>query len=150
MKYIIEMSRQETEQAINNGTLLRLLQGQEPIGTGIPVSGSTDLAEVPATVEKGSGKDTSASVQEESLAPIHITEPVMRDVAAPETPQVATVAATYSLDDLASAAMGLMENGLQLQLQELLKEYGVEALPQLPKEQYGAFATALRGMGAKI
>ena len=36
-------------------------------------------------------------------------------------------------------------------VQKLLKEgFGVDALPQLPKEQYGAFATALREMGAQI
>ena len=57
---------------------------------------------------------------------------------------------TYTLDDLANAAMTLMDKGMQTQLQNLLAEYGVEALPALPKNQYGNFATALRGMGANI
>ena len=46
--------------------------------------------------------------------------------------------------------MTLMDKGMQAQLQELLAGYGVEALPALPKDQYGNFATALRGMGANI
>lgn len=46
--------------------------------------------------------------------------------------------------------MTLMDSGRQADLQGLLKTFGVEALPALPKEQYGAFATALRGMGAQI
>lgn len=57
---------------------------------------------------------------------------------------------SYSMDDLARAAMTLMDSGRMNDLQALLRSFGVEALPALPKEQYGAFATALRGMGARI
>ena len=55
----------------------------------------------------------------------------------------------YTLDDLARAAMPLMDTHMA-DLQRLLQSFGVEALPNLPKEQYGAFATALRGMGGRI
>lgn len=75
-------------------------------------------------------------------------DPVM--VSAPPTQQVPTSTVTYTLDNLASAAMTLMDKGMQVQLQELLASFGVEALPQLPVTQFGAFATALRGMGAQI
>ena len=54
------------------------------------------------------------------------------------------------MDDLARAAIPLMDAGGQQALVGLLSQFGVSALPELPKEQYGAFATALRGMGAKI
>lgn len=67
-----------------------------------------------------------------------------------QTAAVPTSGTTYTLDDLAGAAMLLMDRGMQVQLQELLARYGVEALPMLPPEQYGNFATALRGMGAQI
>ena len=64
---------------------------------------------------------------------------------------VPTSTVAYTMDDLARAGMTLMDCGKQAELQKLLKEgFGVDALPQLPKEQYGAFATALRGMGAQI
>lgn len=63
---------------------------------------------------------------------------------------VPTSAPTYTLDDLARAAMGLMDSGRQIDLQQLLARFGVEALPLLPQQQYGAFATALREMGAQI
>lgn len=64
---------------------------------------------------------------------------------------VPTSTVAYTMDDLARAGMSLMDCGKQAELQKLLKEgFGVDALPQLPKEQYGAFATALRGMGAQI
>ena len=67
----------------------------------------------------------------------------------PVTP-VPTTERTYTLDELANAAMTLMDKGMQSQLQELLASYGVEALPALPKNLYGNFASALRGMGANI
>ena len=70
--------------------------------------------------------------------------------AVPVQSAVPTSAVSYTLDDLARAGMTLMDSGRQADLQGLLKTFGVEALPALPKEQYGAFATALRGMGAQI
>lgn len=57
---------------------------------------------------------------------------------------------SYNMDDLTRAAMTLMDAGKQSDLQALLASFGVESLPQLPPEQYGAFATGMRGMGAKI
>lgn len=63
---------------------------------------------------------------------------------------VPTAAHEYTQDDLARAAMQLMDKGGMQQLQQLLAGYGCETLQQLPKEQYGNFATALRGMGAQI
>lgn len=68
---------------------------------------------------------------------------------APASP-VPTTAVSYTIDDLARAAMTLMDSGRQGELQNLLAGFGVEALPQLPQAQYGAFATQLREMGAKI
>ena len=54
------------------------------------------------------------------------------------------------MDDLATAASTLLDSGRMAELQNLLRSFGVESLPALPQEQYGAFATALRGMGARI
>lgn len=79
-------------------------------------------------------------------APVQQSVPVQQ----PAPTSVPTATPNYTLDDLASASMQVMDKGGQAQLQELLAGYGVETLPQLPKEQYGNFATALRGMGAQI
>lgn len=79
--------------------------------------------------------------------PVQTAAPVQ---VAPVAPVIPTVEHTYTLDELANAAMTLMDKGMQNQLQELLASYGVEALPALPREMYGNFATALRGMGANI
>lgn len=63
---------------------------------------------------------------------------------------VQTATPSYTADDLARAAMTLMDSGRQGDLINLLAQFGTEALTQLPQEQYGAFATALRGLGAPI
>lgn len=63
---------------------------------------------------------------------------------------VPTSAQTYTMEQLAVAATGLMDQGHREKLVQLLAQFGVNALTVLPKEQYGAFATALRAMGAKI
>lgn len=70
--------------------------------------------------------------------------------AAPVPAAVPTATASYTLDDLARAAMPLMDAGRQAELQQLLQLFGVEALPALQPGQYGAFATKLREMGAQI
>ncbi|MBT2743228.1 hypothetical protein [Bacillus sp. ISL-77] len=60
---------------------------------------------------------------------------------------VPTSAPSYSMDQLAVAATQLMDAGRQPELLSLLASFGVPSLMALPKEQYGAFATQLRGMG---
>lgn len=70
----------------------------------------------------------------------------------PPATQAAPTATTpgFTYDDLARAASSLMDAGKQQQLLDLLGQFHVPALTQLSKEQYGAFATALRQMGAQI
>lgn len=74
--------------------------------------------------------------------------PVQQATPAPQP--VPTSAKIYTTDELSRAAMGLMDAGRQNDLIGLLQQFGVRSLPDLPQEQYGAFATALRGLGAQI
>lgn len=79
--------------------------------------------------------------------------PVQQAPVAPPPVQqapVQTAAPSYTADDLAWAAMTLMDSGRQGELINLLEQFGTDALTHLPQEQYGAFATALRGLGAPI
>ena len=81
--------------------------------------------------------------------------PVQQSTSAPQTAPtttnpVQTSTTDYTMDDLANAAMTLMDAGRQGDLLNLLAQFGVDALPSLPQEQFGAFATALRGLGAQI
>lgn len=92
---------------------------------------------------------TESAVSQAPAAPP--TQPAPQP-SAPVTPQapVPTTEHSYTAEELQMAAVTLVDKGMMAQLQELLNRFGVNALPALPKEQYGAFATALRGMGAQI
>lgn len=102
----------------------------------------------------GKGTGTEESTQEEKgsyavpTQPTY-TAPTQPTYTAPTQP-VSTSAPTYTPDELARAAMTLMDSGRQRELIGLLQTFGVSSLPELRPEQYGGFATALRGLGAQI
>ena len=105
----------------------------------------------------GAGGDTVAATAplvqniqpqvQNAQAPV---QPPVQNAQAQPAAAVPVTAAQYTLDDLARAGMTLMDAGRQADLQGLLSRFGVEALPMLEPGQYGAFATALREMGAQI
>lgn len=110
---------------------------------GIPVTPIKPVQSAPVTpVAQPAPATLVQTTPAEQTVPVTPAQPAMSTVPTTER--------TYSLDELANAAMTLMDKGMQNQLQELLASYGVEALPALPREMYGNFATALRGMGANI
>lgn len=61
-----------------------------------------------------------------------------------------TGAPTYTPGQISRAGASLVDAGKMQQLLELLGRYGVQAVTQLQPEQYGAFATELRALGAQI
>lgn len=63
---------------------------------------------------------------------------------------VPTSAPAYTMDQLAVASTQLMDAGKRNELLQLLSTFGVAALTSLPTDQYGAFATKLRELGANI
>jgi len=69
---------------------------------------------------------------------------------APAQASVPVAAQQYTLEQLAVAATQLMDAGRQPDLLNMLAAFGVQAVNQIPKEQYGAFATQLRALGARI
>ena len=77
-----------------------------------------------------------------------VPETPAQQQAAPQA--VPTSAPSYTMDQIAVASTRLMEKGLRAELLQLLSSFGVQALTSLPQEQYGAFATKLREMGANI
>ncbi len=110
---------------------------------------------VPAVTEPAAPVQLKAPMQQPSqqLQPGQTPQPIQPSQGQAVQPLQASVPTTttgYTLDDLARAAMTLMDAGRQQELLGLLSQFGVDSLPALPQTQYGAFATALRGMGAQI
>lgn len=83
------------------------------------------------------------------VAPAPAPTPVAPVQAAP-APAVPVTAPTYTLDQIAKAGANLVDAGKMEQLLGLLTKYGVQAVTQLTPDQYGAFATELRALGAQI
>ena len=61
-------------------------------------------------------------------------------------------APTFTLAEISKAGADLISAnpGLLPKVNELLAQYGIQTLDKLKPDQFGAFATALRGLGAKI
>ena len=70
------------------------------------------------------------------------------NTAAPAVP--VSSAPSYTLDQISRAGASLVDAGKMQQLLQLLSRYGVQAITQIQPEQYGAFATELRALGAQI
>ncbi|MFL0197361.1 hypothetical protein ACJDU8_17600 [Clostridium sp. WILCCON 0269] len=93
---------------------------------------------------------TPPSAPIQPVQPVTQPQPTQQQMPPVANTAVPTAIQTYTMDQLALAATQLMDAGKQVQLQQLLASFGVQALTFLPKEQYGAFATQLRAMGAQI
>lgn len=130
MKFIIELSAQEAA-----------------------IAEERNIFEDLALIEKKAGEGTEPAIEAPASMPVEPTVPVQNPQPQPaELPvsAVPTEAATYTQNDLALAASALMDAGKQTELLGLLQKYGVQSLVELKQEQYGAFATDLRSLGAKI
>lgn len=119
--------------------------------TPVPVDVPALTISVPVQSESALSQAAAAPAQpivtqQLAVAPASTPSPSQ----APVQTAVPTTAQSYSADDLARAAMTLMDAGRMNDLQALLAQFGITSLPELPESQRGAFATALRGMGAKI
>ena len=97
-------------------------------------------------------QSTPGTAAPSAPAPAAPTVPVAETAAAPaQMPPVPLAdAPTYKLDDITTAGADLAQAGKTNELVALLGQFGVQACTQLKPEQFGAFATALRGLGAAI
>lgn len=106
--------------------------------------------------EANTGAATAAQATQDPAPNMTLLmQPATQPAPAPQTPPtqpaaVPTTEHTYTAEELQAAAVTLVDKGMMAQLQEMLHQFGVSSLPELPAEKYGAFATALRGMGAQI
>ncbi len=120
----------------------------QPAAPVAPVQATAPVTPVQAATPVASAQPAVPTAPAQSVTPVAPTQATV-----PTTPVQATVpttSVTYTPDDLARAAFALMDSGRQQELIGLLQQFGVNAIPELKPEQFGAFATALRGMGAQI
>lgn len=152
----ITISAPELAQAINN--LAAALIGAKPQQTApapvpqpqgyapanpTPAATSAVTAQTNAPVAPQAGP-TSAPPSNPTTAPAS-TYP-----SNPPTGVPVTAPPQYTIDQIMKAGATLMDAGRVDDLMNLLHSFGVMAVTDLKPEQLGAFATALRQLGAKI
>ena len=108
---------------------------------------------------------TAAPAAQTAAPAAQAAAPATQQTAAPTAPAPASVAAPmnypapgvplaqppkYTVDQIMAAGAMLMDAGKVNELMNLLHSFGVRAVMDLKPEQLGAFATALRELGAKI
>lgn len=77
--------------------------------------------------------------------------PVAQNTAPAASPVPTTTAApTYTMEQLAVAATGLIDAGKMQDVQNTLAALGAQTLMDLPQEKYGEFASAIKAIGAVI
>lgn len=127
-----------------------LRQPQMPAPVAPAVNPPTAPASVPGPVPTAAAPAPVPT----SAAPAPMTGPTAPPTnpapPAPAAPAVPVTAPTYTLDQIAKAGASLVDAGKMEQLLGLLGKYGVAAVTQLSPDQYGAFATELRALGAQI
>lgn len=154
MEITVKIQAPELASAIK--TLAAALGGKSntvSLGEEIPrVSMPITQNQTPAHQEKPNQVQQGTHVQQPQAVPTaQYQAPPVQQPAPQQQPQtVPTSAPSYTMDQLAVAATQLMDAGRQQDLLNLLSSFGAQSLMALPKEQYGAFATKLREMGAKI
>ena len=128
----VSIAGQNNNGSVFGATINNLLDAPAPAEQLSPVSGAP--ADIPIT-----------PAMPFAMPPTQ--QPVLQT---PVPALIPTSAPTYTMEQLAVAATQLVDAGRRTELVSLLASFGVQALTALPKEQYGAFATQLRAMGAKI
>ncbi|MDF2513711.1 MAG: hypothetical protein K0S04_3577 [Herbinix sp.] len=87
-------------------------------------------------------------------APIHPNIPAQQNMPGQLAPQgqvpTSHTAQNYTQDQIAVAMTSLCDAGKYDAVMGILSQFGAETLMQVPKDQYAALATLLRGAGANI
>ena len=125
-------------------SLAKLIGATEEIKPGAVNAQATTQATMPVT------QTPASMVPAVPVAPVQNPTPHTAPVAPPAPTVPVAGAPSYTIDQLAVAGAALVDAGKMEQLLALLAKYGVAAVTQLRPEQFGAFATELRALGAQI
>ena len=98
---------------------------------------------------------TAPTVNVATDAPVQtVTAPAQTPVTAPaQTPVTAPVyqeVKKYTLPEIQAALAPLLDAGKAAELQQLMTQFGVQYLGQVPEERYPELVNAIRGLGARI
>lgn len=143
----LEMNQPISAAELPGQTQMNIPQ-QTTVDTNPSVQSVTPVPTQGAPVVQPTAVPVVSQYNAQQVPPTPVQQNIPPVQAAPTT--VPTATATYTLQQLALAGTQLVDAGRRDEVLALLSAFGVNALTELPKEQYGAYATKLREMGAKI
>lgn len=113
-----------------------------------------DAAKVAPAVQQAVAP-TATTTTVPNTPPVQDIQPVPTTQTAQVAPTVspvptATATPTYTMEQLAVAATGLIDAGKMQDVQNTLAALGAQTLMDLPQEKYGEFASAIKAIGAVI
>lgn len=139
IKITVRIEAPEIVQALNN--LANALKAspfvqstQQVSAPAIPTATAPALPTIPTTTAPALPAVPTATV------PVTSNTPVVPTAQAPQ----------YTLEQIVNAGASLMDAGKINELRTLINTFNVNAVTNLKPEQYGAFATELRKLGAQI
>lgn len=133
--------------AINNLAEVLGKLGAEKTNTPAADAG-VSKAPAPVIPLHTTATEAASAVAEAYTVPaVPVTPPATQ---APAAPAIPTAAPQYTLEMISAAGSALIDAGKMEQLLTLLGKYGVDNLTALKPDQYGAMATDLRALGARI
>ena len=90
---------------------------------------------------------TAPSVNVATDTPVQTAAaPVQTAVTAPVSQEVKK----YTLPEIQAALAPLLDAGKAVELQQLMTQFGVQYLGQVPEDRYPELVNAIRGLGARI
>lgn len=142
-EFVSNLAPQDTNQVVPTTTVI-----MQPNSVSMTVPNAavqvtpTQVAVTAPTVNVA----TDAPVQTVTAPVQTITAPVQTPVTAPVSQEVKK----YTLPEIQAALAPLLDAGKAVELQQLMTQFGVQYLGQVPEERYPELVNAIRGLGARI
>lgn len=89
---------------------------------------------------------TAPTVNVATDTPVQSAAPVQTPVTAPVSQEVKK----YTLPEIQAALAPLLDAGKAVELQQLMAQFGVQYLGEVPENRYPELVNAIRGLGARI
>ena len=141
-------------------TINRLISALEKINPKSVAPAQPTVQAAPSTAESSTPLNAAPTQPVASpVVPVPTAQPPVTqtpaaqpvaEVQQPAAIPTSHVAQPYTIEQLQTAMASLVDAGKMEDIRALLSGFGVPSIMGLQPDQYGALATALRGMGAQI
>lgn len=134
-EFVSNLTPQDTNQGVPTTTVA--LQ---------PNSVSTTVPNAAVQVTPTQVAITAPTVNVATDAQVQTAAPLQTPVTAPVSQEVKK----YTLPEIQAALAPLLDAGKTAELQQLMTQFGVQYLGQVPEDRYPELVNAIRGLGARI